>query len=101
MALVTGGGTGIGLMQAQGLAAAGAKVYIVGRTLEVLEKSCQLYSTSKEGGGSMHPLQGDVTDKASIKKLANEIEKAEGKVSEVDCLESSRILWKTSLVRPS
>lgn len=38
VALVTGGGTGIGLMMARGLGAAGAKVYIAGRRKEVLDK---------------------------------------------------------------
>jgi NAD(P)-dependent dehydrogenase (short-subunit alcohol dehydrogenase family) len=37
IALVSGGGTGIGLMIARGLAANGAKVYIGGRRKEVLE----------------------------------------------------------------
>ena len=38
VALVTGGGTGVSLKCAQGLAACGAKVYITGSRLDVLEK---------------------------------------------------------------
>jgi len=39
VAVVTGGGTGIGLMMAQALEANGAIVYILGRRKEVLEKA--------------------------------------------------------------
>jgi NAD(P)-dependent dehydrogenase (short-subunit alcohol dehydrogenase family) len=53
VALVTGGGTGIGLMCAQGLAACGAKVYITGRRFDVLEKASAAWD--KQIGGDILP----------------------------------------------
>ena len=53
VALVTGGGTGIGLMCAQGLAASGAKVYISGRRFDVLEKVSAAWD--KQIGGEILP----------------------------------------------
>lgn len=47
-AVVTGGGTGIGLMAAQTLAANGARVYIVGRREEPLHKVAEKYSGNGE-----------------------------------------------------
>lgn len=56
VALVTGGGTGIGLMIARGLAANGAKVYITGRRRDVLERVVDEWNTTKgEDMGVMIP----------------------------------------------
>lgn len=44
-AVVSGGGTGIGLMITQALASNGAKVYITGRREEDLNKVVEKYST--------------------------------------------------------
>ena len=56
-ALVTGGGTGIGLMITQALVANGAKVYITSRREEVLKKTEELHNHSN---GEIIPLVGDV-----------------------------------------
>ena len=47
------GGTGIGLMATQALAANGAKVYITGRRMEVLENAAKTHDPS--GGGQIVP----------------------------------------------
>lgn len=62
-AVVTGGGTGLGLITAKALAANGAKVYVTGRRADKL-KSAEL--TDSKSGGSILGLQMDVTDKDSI-----------------------------------
>ncbi|KAL1662339.1 hypothetical protein GGF50DRAFT_90061 [Schizophyllum commune] len=74
VALVTGGGTGIGLMIAQGLAANGAKVYIGGRREDVVKKSAQEF----KGRGKLIPLPLDVTDKSSILAAKDTIASADG-----------------------
>jgi NAD(P)-dependent dehydrogenase (short-subunit alcohol dehydrogenase family) len=56
--IVTGGGTGIGLMITQALVANGAKVYITSRREEVLKKTEELYAGG--GPGQIIPLVGDV-----------------------------------------
>ncbi|GAA5905578.1 hypothetical protein JCM5296_003108 [Sporobolomyces johnsonii] len=76
-AVVTGGGTGIGLMATQALAANGAKVYIIGRRYEKLENVVKTYGGDKVSG-EIIPLQGDVTSKDDLKRLAEEVKSREG-----------------------
>ncbi len=56
-ALVTGGGTGIGLAIARALAEGGATVTITGRRLDVLTEAA---------GAGLHPAVTDVTDEAQV-----------------------------------
>ncbi|KAK0197861.1 hypothetical protein F5146DRAFT_922347 [Armillaria mellea] len=75
--LVTGGGTGIGFMIAKAFAANGAKVYITGRRLNVLEQA----AASVTGvPGSIVPIQMDVTDEESVKAGAKRIEGVDDKL---------------------
>src|SRR2546423_10946220 len=75
VALVTGGGSGIGLMATQALAVNGAKVYIVGRTEEKLETVAKTYG--KDIPGEIIPITADVSRKEEIKKLVSEISSRE------------------------
>ncbi|KAL9577389.1 MAG: hypothetical protein Q9212_006393 [Teloschistes hypoglaucus] len=66
VAVITGGGSGIGLMMANALAANGAhKVYIIGRRKEVLEAAAK-----ESPHGNIVPLVGDVTSKDSLHGIA-------------------------------
>ncbi|KIY71729.1 short-chain dehydrogenase [Cylindrobasidium torrendii FP15055 ss-10] len=76
VAVVTGGGTGIGLHIARGLAENGAKVYITGRRLEVLQKA----AGDNNVKGSIIPLCMDVTSKDSILEAKKVIEEKDGKL---------------------
>ncbi|KAI9841695.1 MAG: hypothetical protein M1837_000427 [Sclerophora amabilis] len=77
--VVTGGGTGIGLMATQVLAANGATVYITGRRWEVLENAAKRHSPSEdEEGGRIIPIGPcDVTKKEDIASLVEQISQRE------------------------
>ncbi|KAK6600654.1 hypothetical protein H4I95_07636 [Botrytis cinerea] len=78
--VITGGGTGIGLMAAQTLAANGAKVYITGRRMEALENAAKQHSPTS--GGSIIPIGPcDVTSKKDLENLVSEISKKEKYIS--------------------
>jgi NAD(P)-dependent dehydrogenase (short-subunit alcohol dehydrogenase family) len=73
-ALVTGGGTGIGLDIARALAARGAEVTITGRTLGRLEDVAA--ETPR-----LHPMQMDVDEEASVREGIAAATEARGPVS--------------------
>ena len=75
-AVVTGGGTGIGLMITQALASNGANVYITGRRQEALNKVVEQYNT---GPGKIIALPGDISSKDDVKRLAEELASKEPK----------------------
>ncbi|KOS19641.1 Rhamnolipids biosynthesis 3-oxoacyl-reductase [Escovopsis weberi] len=75
VALVTGGGSGIGLMIAQALATNGAKVYITGRTREKLDRVVELYGSDVPG--SIIALPGDISNKEGVRALADEFARRE------------------------
>jgi len=76
VALVTGGGSGIGLMVTQALVNNGAKVYITGRTQEKLDRVVESHG-GKNTAGEIIPLTADISDKESIKNLYAEFSKRE------------------------
>ncbi|KAL3422736.1 hypothetical protein PVAG01_06892 [Phlyctema vagabunda] len=75
VALITGGGSGIGLMATQALAVNGAKVYIVGRTEEKLENVVKAHGQNISG--EIIPIVADITSKSEISRLVSEISSRE------------------------
>ena len=72
LALVTGGGTGIGLEIARCMVTAGATVIITGRREAVLREA------KNELGDAAHYLVNDITDLSSLEALVTEIEALHG-----------------------
>ncbi|KAL3706959.1 hypothetical protein TMatcc_007972 [Talaromyces marneffei ATCC 18224] len=71
IALVTNGGSGIGLMAIQSLTVNGAKVYIVRRTEGKLQRVAELYSTGSRSEGQIIPIVADVSKKSDIERLVS------------------------------
>jgi len=71
-ALITGGGTGIGAACATHLHAAGAKISVLGRRLEPLEKIAAIVSGTA--------VQADVTDRDQIAKAFDDARAANGPI---------------------
>ncbi|KIY68979.1 putative NAD(P)H-dependent oxidoreductase [Cylindrobasidium torrendii FP15055 ss-10] len=79
IALVTGAGTGVGLMIAKALASQGAKVYITGRRVHVLENAAA--SVNIVGPGKVVPLRMDVVDEEDVKVAVHNIEALDGRLN--------------------
>lgn len=90
--VISGGGSGIGLMATQAFAVNGAKVYIIGRTKEKLDRVAEVYgkdvpvclppqypsdTRTDSLQGQIIPLVGDITSKSSIAAMYKEIESKE------------------------
>jgi citronellol/citronellal dehydrogenase len=69
VALVTGGGTGLGRASARELARCGARVLIVGRRAEVLEQAAEQI---RAGAGEAEWAAGDVREPADARRLVGE-----------------------------
>ncbi len=72
IALVTGGGTGIGRAFAEALAAAGARVVIASRRAEVLRRAADALNQSLNAE-RVFPYAFDIRDRAQIDSLVNYI----------------------------
>jgi len=75
--LVTGAGSGIGRGMASGLAQAGAKVAVAGRTMEKLKKTAEAIGA---GGGQALPFQVDMSEPDSIARLVESVVEAMGRI---------------------
>ena len=75
IALVTGGGTGIGKAIAKAMLAEGAKVIIVGRKENILQEA------KAELGAGVETLVCDVTDESQVNNVYEKIMENHGKLN--------------------
>ena len=77
VAIVTGGGTGIGRGVALALAGEGARVVVCGRRMDRLEQTAQ---TIRQAGGSVLAVQADVSDAQDVDRLVATVMERYGKI---------------------
>jgi NAD(P)-dependent dehydrogenase (short-subunit alcohol dehydrogenase family) len=80
VALVTGGGSGIGAAAAKLFAAEGAKVGVLGRTREKLDK---IVEEIRRDGGTAEAVEGDVSDYKDMERAAGELVERWGRLDVV------------------
>jgi NADP-dependent 3-hydroxy acid dehydrogenase YdfG len=72
VAIVTGGGTGIGRAFSEALASAGAKVVIASRRADVLRRSADEIN-AMHGGERVFPYEFDIRDRVKIEELVADV----------------------------
>jgi NAD(P)-dependent dehydrogenase (short-subunit alcohol dehydrogenase family) len=77
VALVTGGGRGLGRHFAQAMASAGASVALVARSSDQLDETLRLII---EAGGQALAFPGDVTDGLFVENVVGEVEQRQGHI---------------------
>lgn len=78
VALVTGGNGGIGGMFSRALAACGATVIVLGRSLPRCQQVAQ---EIVDGGGKADAVSADVTDEAAMQRVKEEVEAKYGHIN--------------------
>src|SRR5687768_5118191 len=82
VALVTGGGRGIGRAMAKRLAAAGASVAVMARSADQVAETVNLIEASPIAGqGRVAAFVADVTDLAALQKVVQEVEATLGGIT--------------------
>lgn len=80
VALVTGGGSGIGAAAAKLFAAEGAKVGVLGRTREKLD---EIVEEIRKAGGTAEAVEGDVSDYGGMERVVRELVERWGRLDVV------------------
>lgn len=82
VAVITGGGTHLGLAMATGLAELGATVYLLGRRADVVESSAASLTTQ---GLSAHAISADAADAVRMEQVVQNIVRAHGRLDVMVC----------------
>jgi NAD(P)-dependent dehydrogenase (short-subunit alcohol dehydrogenase family) len=77
VALITGGNKGLGKAMAQALGAAGAKLALVSRDLDLLQSTARELETS---GAQVEVFQADVTQEAQVQQLQENVAAKVGRI---------------------
>ncbi|KAJ1959810.1 hypothetical protein GGI12_004142 [Dipsacomyces acuminosporus] len=95
VAVITGGGSGIGLMISHGFVKNGARVYITSRKAKVLEKTAK--ELTALGPGECIPLACDLQDLKQVQELAAKIAELEPQGVDV-LINNSGATWGTDSI---